>query len=62
MNLIIEPDKLENELLKLGFSNLFQEGEGKLHLNLDVPAPKPFFKGEYYGQPGVYELIAEKIE
>ncbi len=60
MNLIIEPENLETELLKLGFSNLYREREGGLHLNLDVPAPKPFFKGEYYGQPGVYEVVAEK--
>lgn len=60
MNLIIEPNDLEMEIRKLGFSNIHTAPEGELHLNPDTPAPKPFFKGEYYGQAGVYEVLAKK--
>lgn len=60
MNLIIEPRVLEWELQKLGFLNIRTASEGELCITPDTLAPKPFFKGEYYGQAGVYEILAKK--
>lgn len=60
MSLIIEPNALEGELRKLGFSNIYTASEGEIHAFPEASAPKPFFKGEYYGQVGVYEVLAKK--
>ena len=60
MDLIIDPESLQNELRSNGFINIHQANEGGLHLNHDVEAPKPFFGGEYYGQTGVYEIVCTK--
>ena len=60
MNLIIEPESLHSELQRLGFQGISLAAEGTLHLNKDVTQPQPFFKAEYYGQPGIYEVIGTK--
>jgi len=57
MNLIIEPEGIKQELERLGFKHIEITHEGGLHLDQSVPAPKPFFKGEYNGQVGIYELF-----
>jgi SAM-dependent methyltransferase len=61
MNLLIEPRSIELELRRMGFENIQTAPEGKLHLNEDYAAPMTFFKGEYCGQIGVYEMTAKKI-
>jgi SAM-dependent methyltransferase len=58
MNLIIEPSVLEGELQKLGFSAINSSGEGCIHIDPSTPTPNPFFKGDYKGQIGVYEILA----
>ena len=60
MSLIIELNALEIELRKLGFLNMKTAHEGGLHLDKSKSEPSPFFKGEYYGQLGAYELVANK--
>ena len=60
MNLIIEPNSLKAELNHLGFVDVSIASEGNLHLNKDYSKPTPFFKGQYYGNPCVYEVIATK--
>jgi SAM-dependent methyltransferase len=61
MNFLIEPLDLENELRQLGFTNIQTDHEGCLHLDANSPKAKPFFKGEYCGQVGVYEVVAKKL-
>ena len=61
MNFLIEPLHLENELRQLGFTNIQTDHEGCLHLDANSPKAKPFFKGEYCGQVGVYEVVAKKL-
>jgi ubiquinone/menaquinone biosynthesis C-methylase UbiE len=61
MNLVIEPRSIELELRRMGFENIQTAPEGNLHLNKSYAAPKNFFKGEYSGQIGVYEMTAKKI-
>jgi ubiquinone/menaquinone biosynthesis C-methylase UbiE len=60
MSLIIEPEALKKELEVLGFAQIEIGPEGGLHFGQSVPPPKPFFKGDYYGQVGVYEVVAVK--
>lgn len=60
MNLIIEPKSIEAEMNYLGFNDIKFGPEGTLYLNQSVAAPKPFFKGDYYGQLGVYEIFGAK--
>jgi SAM-dependent methyltransferase len=60
MNLIIEPKSIEAELQRLGFLSVECASEGTLHLNKAVAAPKPFFKGEYYRQVGIFEMCGTK--
>ncbi len=59
MNLIIEPQAMEDELRGFGFVDILTAAEGCLRLDASVPPPKPFFKGEYNGQVGVYEVIGK---
>ena len=58
MNLIIEPKAIELELRKLGFVYIQSAHEGGLHLDNTAAKPQPFFKGQYYGQVGAYEFVA----
>jgi SAM-dependent methyltransferase len=60
MNLIIEPQGIKRELEMLGFQHIQIAHEGGLHRDDSAPAPKPFFKGEYNGQVGIYEVLASK--
>ena len=55
--IIIEPSELIDEMQGLGLINIVSDGEGLLGnpQNKDV-----FFKKEYYGDTGVYEIIGEK--
>lgn len=60
MNLIIEPQALKEQLMKLGLEDIRIAPEGRLHSNLSAPAPTPFLIGEYRGQKAVYEVLASK--
>lgn len=60
VNIIIEPKYMEQEMLRLGLHGMEFASEGTLHLNQSAPIPIPFFKGEYNGQLGIYEVIAKK--
>lgn len=62
MDIIIEPGEIHAELKKLGFDDIQMAHEGGLHVNPLSPAPVPFFKGEYYGQVGCFEVMARKRE
>ncbi|OYY17342.1 MAG: hypothetical protein B7Y59_12655 [Burkholderiales bacterium 35-55-47] len=59
-SLIIEPQALKNELEANDFYEIKIAAEGCLHLNNKAPCPIPFFKGEYGGQVGIYEVVATK--
>ncbi len=60
MSLIIEPNAIQTEMQQLGIREIKCHSEGGLHLNKAAAAPKPFFKGEYYGQVGIYEISGTK--
>lgn len=45
---------------KLGFSGLITDGDGLLNFNKKITEPLSFFKKEYKGQSGVYEVIGQK--
>jgi SAM-dependent methyltransferase len=60
MNLIIEPQTIKEELQRLNFTGIQIASEGCLSLNPDGHSPKPFFKGEYKGQVGIYEVVATR--
>lgn len=60
MNLIIEPKSMIAEMQRLGFQDITSGSEGTLHFNKSIEAPKAFFKGEYYGQVGVFEVYGTK--
>lgn len=58
-NLIIDPDDLKNEMSELGFKEIIIAGEGCLHIDEKAKPPKPFFKNEYYGLPGIFEAMGK---
>ncbi len=60
MNLIVEPHSLKYELQQLHFSNIQIDREGSIHMDKSMAVPKPFFRGEYFGQTGIYEVLATK--
>jgi ubiquinone/menaquinone biosynthesis C-methylase UbiE len=61
VDIIIEPEQLEGELKELGFDQIAQAGEGLLLASHpEQAASQAFFKGEYLGDLGVYEVIAAK--
>jgi SAM-dependent methyltransferase len=60
MSILIEPQQMEKELLQLGHSDIKIAGEGCLYLDSSYFKPQSFFKGEYYGFAGVFEIISKK--
>lgn len=61
MDILVDPQELKQALLYLGFKNIRLEAEGRLRvLNFSGPEPPSFFQGDYLGDVGVYELLAEK--
>lgn len=58
IDVLISPEELEAELIKNGCQVLFRDAEGKINANVDT---KSFFAGEYFGEIGVYEIIAKKV-
>jgi hypothetical protein len=61
MSLLIESQQMEIELLQLGHTDIKIADEGCLNLDSDSITPQSFFKGEYYGLVGVYEIISKKL-
>ena len=59
-SLVIGVDDLISELQKIGFESSQVASEGCLHLDSAVAKPRPFFKGEYKGLTGVFEIVAKK--
>lgn len=56
-NIIIDPEEMKDELARHGMKNIQMDGEGLLG---NPGNKKVFFQKEYYGDLGVYEIIAEK--
>lgn len=59
-DVIIEQTELTDYLSVVGFHVMAVGDEGTLRVNKNGRKPKPFFKGEYYGLEGVYEILAKK--
>jgi SAM-dependent methyltransferase len=58
--LIIEEPEMLEALDRLGFAVEAHGPEGSLHLDRRAPPPDPFFKGEYFGLSGCYEVVARR--
>ena len=61
MNIIIEPQQMESELLQLGHTDIKIADEGCLNLNSSSIKSQSFFKGDYFGLVGVYEILSKKL-
>lgn len=57
--LITPGEMIVAELEKNGFVSILYEGDGKINLS-NQPDVKAFYHNQYYGEEGVYEIIAEK--
>lgn len=55
-DVIIEKTEIRSEMKHLGFTDIQIDGEGKIN----AKNAHPFFKEEYFGEVGCYELIAKK--
>ena len=60
-DLIIQTDEILNEMRLLGFEDITIGPEGSLGNADDLGSAKPFFEGEYFGLPGVCEVIGRLI-
>ena len=58
--LMIDREDLISFLAGLGFEQIMSGGEGTLRLGAGGACPSPFFELQYYGLPGVYEVLARK--
>lgn len=58
--ILITRDEARAELDRLGFDVIALAAEGSVNLRPGEIEPKPFFKSEYLGLPGCYEVLAEK--
>ncbi len=59
-HVIIEKKQATAHLNQLGFTVSHIQDEGTISLHPDDVTPKSFFKGNYYGLPGCYEVLAIK--
>lgn len=59
-HVIIEREEMELEMRRHGLTIVDSGYEGTISLNADAPPPQPFFRGEYEGHPGGYEIVADK--
>ena len=57
-SVLMDCEIVVKELLKMGFEIIAQGAEGTI--NLSEETITPFFKGEYYGEEGVFEILAVK--
>ncbi|MGE4291015.1 MAG: class I SAM-dependent methyltransferase [Desulfovibrio sp.] len=58
--ILITQGEARAQLERLGFDVLALAAEGSVNLRPGEIEPKPFFKSEYLGLPGCYEVLAEK--
>jgi len=58
--IIIEKEEMISMLAEAGFETLHCAGEGMINLTNDKIKINPFFKSEYFGFTGVYEILAQK--
>ncbi|MEW6470322.1 MAG: hypothetical protein AB1458_15515, partial [Bacteroidota bacterium] len=58
--IIIEKEEFIAESQRIGYRNIICQAEGTINISKDKPEIKPFFKDQYYGFTGVYEVLAEK--
>lgn len=56
-DIVIEPNELKDELKNLGFENIILDGEGLIN---NKTGENIFFKKEYLGDIGVYEVLSQK--
>jgi len=61
VDIIIEVDELKKELEKNNFAEVKIAGEGELQIEKAMKIVAPFFKGNYGGDLGVYEVLSRKI-
>lgn len=59
IQLMMFPDLIVDEMRKIGYEIIAQGGEGTINISNEVSI-KPFFKGEYYNEDGVFEILAVK--
>lgn len=57
---IIEEDEMINELQKVGFEIIRKGPEGTINLDPENIRIKPFFKSEYGGWTGPFEILVKK--
>lgn len=58
--LIVSSQAMSDELRSHGLSVIAQGGDGTIRLHEDSPRPRAFFRAEYEGHPGCFEMLAEK--
>lgn len=56
--LLMDRQIVVKELIEMGFEVIAHEAEGTINLTKEIITP--FFKGEYYGEEGVFEILAVK--
>ena len=59
-SIIMPSDFVLNYLTKIGFREIIRKGEGKIRIKSHEVRPLSFFKDEYYGEEGVYEVLCHK--
>jgi len=60
--LIVEQEEMVAALRAANFSIVAQGGDGTIRVDADAPMPTPFFRAEYYGLPGCYEILAQRMD
>lgn len=58
--IVISREEALSELDRLGFDVLDANGEGMINRHPGELRPQPFFKSEYHGLPGCYEVLARR--
>jgi SAM-dependent methyltransferase len=59
-SIIMPSDFVLKYLTKIGFRKIIRAGEGKINIESREVKPLSFFKDEYYGEEGVYEVLCQK--
>ena len=59
-HIIIEVEEMTEAIKERGLTLLEQGGEGTICINKNSCRPEPFFSGTYFGEVGVYEIVATK--
>jgi hypothetical protein len=61
-HIIIEAEQMTEAMKECGLTLLEVGDEGTICLNNQPCHSKPFFSGTYFGEVGVYEIVAAKKE